>query len=89
MFELIAKSKFGIYAVPYQDRRRLATVNIPSGAIVEAVPPEMAEDLRRLTPANFEVPGIADVFLGQTGMFRLPDGKVGVVYGADAERIGL
>jgi hypothetical protein len=96
MIELTKLTEHGIHAVPYRNGRPLAPVELPDGMIVENTtsahqahkPPDYPTWLgldaegRPRPDATKGRPGPCDGFLKLTGVFLLPSGDVGAVYGA-------
>jgi hypothetical protein len=102
-YEVAASGKGGVWAVPYHGARSLKPVKLPIGAILEAPSAEELARVPREFAANFELneelqpsdpanPGYLDedsFFIGLVGVFKLPSGHIGVVYGADLQPIKL
>jgi hypothetical protein len=85
--ELVPQSTNGIWAVPYHNRRKRKPERLPNGAIVESATIDQRREVPDGLPAYFECEG--DCFIGLSGVFVLPSGQVGAIYGADTSRLGV
>ena len=101
LYEINRSTNFSVFALPICDGNALGPIRLPSGTIVEAQPSGVAGELLPVLPGCLEV-GHGDVpatashavlglvvgFLPLAGIFRLVNGGLVAVYGAEAVPIG-